>query len=272
MKKSFMGKVLGFGIGFLYGGPVGAFLGLILGVFLDKRVNAIHRVTEPRLGPNPRYAPPEFGDSAQQSAYTLGVIVLGAKMAKADGQVTRQEIEAFKKAFNVPADQLEAVARIFDEAKQSVNGFEPYAAKLSQVFRTTPAVLEEVLTGLFQIALAEGPYLTRMREAYLRRVTALFGFASADFARIAARSGVRQEGKANTQTVGGIDDSYAVLGIGEATENAEIKRAYYALIRKHHPDKLAAQGMPPELVAQANEKMKRINAAYDKISKIKGIK
>jgi DnaJ like chaperone protein len=65
-----------------------------------------------------------------QIAFTIGVIALGAKMAKADGVVTRDEVIAFKEVFKVPEREMENVSRIFNLAKQDVVGYEAYAISL----------------------------------------------------------------------------------------------------------------------------------------------
>jgi DnaJ like chaperone protein len=200
----------------------------------------------------------------------MGVVVLGAKMAKADGRVNREEIEAFKRVFHIAAAQEAAVGALFDRARLSAEGFEPYAFQLARVFHANPTVLEEILSGLFMIAAADSAGLSSAEIVFLKRVAFIFGFGSEDFARIAAMSGVRMPER--ERPVRPTIEAFAILGIAETAEPDTIKAAYRALIREHHPDKLMAQGMPPEFVATATEKMKRINAAYDAVCKIKGMK
>ena len=199
----------------------------------------------------------------------MGVVVLSAKMAKSDGRVTRAEVDAFKRVFHISPAQENAIGRLFDRARHSADGFEPYAFQLAHVFRGKPAVLEEILTGLFIIATADAA-LETAEASFLQRVAYIFGFDANAFARIAARAGVRMQGqeKPRDQT----HEAFAILGITESATNEQIKLAYRALIREHHPDKLMAEGMPPEFVATATEKMKRINVAYDTICKIRDIK
>ena len=211
-----------------------------------------------------------FTATVEQSAFTMGVVVLGAKMAKADGRVTRAEIEAFKRVFNIAPAQEATIGRLFDRARLSADGFEPYAFQLANVFRSKRAVLEEILGGLFIIGAADYSGLSPAEITFLKRVSFIFGFNGEDFARIAARAGVNlpQSERPKNQA----PDSFAILGIKESASAEEVKIAYRALIREHHPDKLMAQGMPPEFVATATEKMKRINVAYDAVCKIKGIK
>jgi DnaJ like chaperone protein len=143
--------------------------------------------------------------------------------------------------------------------------------RLAQVFKYNNLILEEILTGLFIVAASDSMGLLSPAEAnFLGRVASMFEFTVNDFVRIAARSGVRLPTRPSVQTTR--DMNYVVLGLPEDASPETIKKTYHALIRKHHPDRLAAQGLPQELVAQATEKMKRINAAYDAICKSKGIR
>lgn len=197
--------------------------------------------------------------------------MLGAKMAKADGRVSRAEIDAFKRVFRVRESEVDKIAHIFDEARKSVGGFEPYAMRLAQVFRRNPAVLEEILTGLFLIAASDSAGAVSPAEAnFLSRVAVLFDFSVEDFVRIAARSGVILPGRRSATKPQ--DSAYVVLGLDPGASEVDIKKTYRALIRKHHPDALVAQGLPKELIEQATEKMKRINEAYANICKARGIK
>lgn len=264
------GKFIGSTLGLILGGPVWALVGLVLGHLHDTNPSILfdeqaRRYSSSNDGTLFRRS---FADNLQQSTFTMGVIVLGAKMAKADGRVSREEIAAFRRVFHfADADAIE-IGRVFDQARQTASGYEPYASRLAHVFRRNPAVLEEVLTGLFLVAVADQTGLSMAKVVFLRRVAVIFGFTETDFTRIAARSGVRLPGESAAKR----DDGYAVLGLSASATEAEIKKTYRTLIRKHHPDKLASQGLPPELMAQATEKMKRINAAYSTICKARGIK
>ena len=255
------GKIIGGLLGFSIGGPWGAAVGLIIGHIHDTQ-----RESGISFWGNSR----DFAATIEQSVFTMGVIVLGAKMAKADGRVTRAEIEAFKRVFQIAPDQEATVGRLFDRAKQSAEGFEPYAHQLANAFRANEAVLEEILGGLFIIAAADHAGLSAAEINFLRRVAFIFGFGSEDFIRIAARSGVRYH--APEKPPNPTAEAFVLLGITETASVEETKAAYRALIREHHPDKLMAQGMPAAFIATATEKMKRINAAYDTVCKIKRIR
>ena len=197
----------------------------------------------------------EAGDGTKQVAFTIGVIVLGAKLAKADGRVTRDEISAFKEVFRIPPDEAKNVGRVFDQARKAAHGFEPYAKQISRLFRDNPAVLEELLDGLFHIARADGK-VTEDEIAYLREVAQIFGFGDADWDRIRAAN------------VGpDSSDPFTIIGVSRDDSDETIKAAYRKLVVENHPDKLVAQGMPQEFIDVANEKLATINAAYDRIRK-----
>ena len=258
------GKIIGGFLGLCFGGPWGAAIGMIIGHMHD---------TKPQEAPDSASlwsTIGEFGRNTDQATFTMGVVVLGAKMAKTNGRVTRAEIEAFKRVFRISPSQEKAIAHLFDKARLSADGFEPYAFQLAQVFRRNKPVLEEILSGLFIIAAADYSGLSPAEVTFLKRVSFIFGFNGEDFFRIAARSGVRLAPQ--EKPIDPVSESCAILGVAETASGEEIKIAYRALIREHHPDKLMAQGMPPEFVATATEKMKRINVAYDLLGKIKGIK
>ena len=241
---SVWGKILGGAAGFAIGGPIGAILGGVAGHAVDK------------MRESTREAPDD--DATRRVAFTIGVIVLGAKMAKADGVVTRDEVGAFKEVFHVPPDELKNVGRVFDQARKDVRGFEPYARQLGRMFRHNPAVLEELVEGLFHIARADGK-VTADELDYLHRVVEIFGLEPARWERLRAANLGAGDG-----------DPYGVLGVRRDASDAEIKAAHRKLVLENHPDKLVAQGMPAEFVDLANEKLATINAAYDQIRKQRG--
>jgi len=244
---SIWGKIIGGVAGFALGGPLGAIMGAVAGHAVDRlrESETAHEVDEL--------------EDTRQVAFTIAVIVLGAKLAKADGVVTRDEINAFKQIFRVPPDEMKSVGRLFNEARQDAEGFEPYAEQIARMFRKNPAVLEELLSALFLIAKANDTYHPA-QKAYLNRVATIFGFDGKTFRRIESV----HFGTAKT-------DPYEVLGVPRSTTDAALKAAYRKLVRENHPDALMAQGMPKEFVELANEKLAAINAAYDRIRKERGL-
>ncbi|MEM9205972.1 MAG: DnaJ family molecular chaperone [Pseudomonadota bacterium] len=245
---SIWGKIGGAAAGLALGGPLGALVGAVAGHFVVDR----DRSEEAEAA---RAAKRE---EKRRIAFTIGMIALSAKMAKADGVVTADEVKAFKDLFEVPEAEYANVQRMFDLAKGDVRGYEAYALQLKSLFDDEPAMLEDVLGGLFHIAKADG-VLHEAEGAYLETVASLFGFSQDDFQRIRAMH-VRDE-----------ENPYVVLGIDPSASNAEIKKHYRKLVAENHPDKLIARGVPEEFIAIANEKLAGINSAYDRIQKERGI-
>lgn len=197
------------------------------------------------------------GDPRRRVAFTIAVIALGAKMARADGAVTRDEVAAFGEVFQVPPGEEEHLRLVFDIARKSIAGFESYARQVGRLFATDPAVLEDLLGGLFYIALADGS-LSSAEDAYLREVARHFGFGAAEYARIRAlHAGPGADGGENP---------YVILGVSPSASAEAVREAYHRLVRETHPDLVIAQGLPPECIALATARLARINAAYEQIA------
>ena len=198
------------------------------------------------------------GDPRRRIVFTIAVIALGAKMARADGDVTRDEVAAFREVFQVPPQEQDHVRVVFDLARKSIAGFESYARQIGRLLAGDRAVLENLLGGLFHIALADGR-VCPAEDAYLREVARHFGFSAGDYARIRAHHvGPEEEGA---------EDPHAILGVGPDASLGAIREAYYRLVRESHPDLVIAQGLPPECIALATARVARINAAYDRLAK-----
>jgi DnaJ like chaperone protein len=194
-----------------------------------------------------------------QVPFAVGVIMLGAKMAKADGVITGGEVNAFKAAFKVSAGEMKQAARVFNLAKQDVAGYEACAEQLVTVFKGNRRLLEDVLEGLFQIAKADDE-VHPQEEQFLSRVAKLFGFTDTEFSYIKAR-----------HVIAAKRNPYDVLGIQPTIGNEELKSHYRRLIAENQPDKLMARGVPEEFVTIAAEKVATINEAYNAIAKHRGI-
>ena len=245
---SIWGKVVGGAAGFAIGGPLGAILGAVAG-------HAVDKMSDDTRDPDKAA---KTDDPTRRIAFTIAVIVLSAKMAKADGKVTREEIAAFKQIFHVPPEEMKNVGKLFDQARRDARGYEPYAKQIARLFRDRPAVLEELLGGLFHIAKADGR-VTEDELSYLRSVSEIFGLDETAWLRVkSANMGADAQ------------DPYGVLGVSHDATNEEIKTAYRKLIRENHPDKLVAEGLPQEFIDLANEKMATINSAYDHLRKLRG--
>jgi DnaJ like chaperone protein len=233
---SIWGKIAGAGVGLAVGGPLGALVGAVAGHLVIDRALADDEVV-----------------------FTVALIALSAKMAKADGQVTEAEIRAFEEVLKVPESERTNVNRVYRIAQQDVAGFQAYAEQVARVYRDRPAVLEDVLDALFHIAKAD-KYIHPAELEYLRTVADIFGFSEVEFARIRAS----HLGPERT-------DPYLVLGITPDISSEDLKKAYRRLVRENHPDTLIARGVPKELVSIANEKLAMINVAYEKILRQRGL-
>ena len=199
------------------------------------------------------------GSAENQVAFTVGVIALGAKMAKADGVVTDDEVNAFKEVFKIPQGEMTNVARVFNLAKQDVTGYEAYAEQLAAMFKGDRKLLEDVLEGLFHIAKADR-VLHPNEEQFLAQVAKRFGITETEFSYIKARHATATK-----------RNPYDVLGVKPSIGNDELKSHYRKLVVENHPDKLMARGVPKEFVAIATEKVAAINEAYGQIVKERGI-
>jgi len=185
--------------------------------------------------------------------------VLGAKMAKADGVVTRDEVRAFREVFQIPPDEVRNVGRVFDMARKDASGYEPYARQVARLFSDNSAVLEDLLHGLFHIAKADG-VVHPAEIAFLKGVAEIFGFDELDFQRIRAH-----------HMAADAADPYVILGVPHDADDDEVRRAYRRLIREHHPDRLIAEGLPQEFIDLGSQKMAHINDAYERVRRQRGI-
>jgi len=186
--------------------------------------------------------------------FTLGIISLSAKMAKADGLVTIDEVQAFKHAFKVSPGEMKEAARAFNLAKRDATGYEVLASELVDLFKGNRKLLEDVLEGLFHIAKADEEVHPR-EEQFLGQVAKLFGFTDAEFSHIKARHMVAAK-----------RNNYEVLGVSSSIGDEELKRHYRKLVADNEPDKLLARGVPMEFVAIGIEKVATITEAYEAIA------
>ena len=194
-------------------------------------------------------APPE-----RSVAFTIAVIALGAKMAKADGLVTRDEVTAFREVFQIAEADAAEAAKVFNLARQDVAGFDDYARRISTMFADQPQILTDLMEGLFHIAMADGIYHPN-ENAFLEEVCDIFGLNEDTFATLKARF------VPNTSPL-----PHSVLGIAPGASMEKARKAWQALVRANHPDALIARGLPPEAIRLAEKRMIDINRAWETIS------
>jgi DnaJ like chaperone protein len=195
----------------------------------------------------------------RQIGFTIGVIALGAKMARVDGEVSEVERAAFRAFFEVPPGEEANVERFFDLAKRDAAGFETYARQVAALFPDAPEILENVIEGLFSIAQADGR-IDVAEADYLAKVAGIFGLPSSRFER------------AKAAALGAVEcEPCVVLGIDPMATDEQIREAWLRQVRANHPDRLMAQGLPEEAIAVANRKLALINDAYDRLRRQRGL-
>jgi DnaJ like chaperone protein len=232
---SVWGKVGGAAAGLVVGGPVGAVVGAVIGHFV------LDREGDPGV------------------AFTIALVALSGKMARADGVATDRDFAVFRSVFAIPPEEENNVRRIFNMARQDIAGFEHYAQQIARLLAGNPAVLEDVLDGLFEIAKSDG-VLHPCEARFLERVAEIFGFAPGEFRRIRASHFAPE-----------LTDPYVILGLSYSADEDELKQTYRRLVRENHPDSLMARGVPHEFIKLATDKLAAINNAYDKIRAERGL-
>ncbi|AOZ68968.1 molecular chaperone DjlA [Rhodobacter xanthinilyticus] len=193
-------------------------------------------------------APPE-----RSVAFTIAVIALGAKMAKADGQVTRDEVAAFRRVFQIPPEEEANAARVFNLARTDVAGFDAYARKIAAMFGPGAPVLKDLLEGLFAIALADGDYHEN-EDSFLAEVARAFGLGEGCFRAVRA-----------AWVPDAVPDPWSVLDLAPGTPLAQVRARWKALVREAHPDRAVARGLPAEAVRLAEARLVALNRAWEAI-------
>lgn len=187
--------------------------------------------------------------------FTIAVIALGAKLAKADGQVTKDEVTAFRRVFTIDEREAANAARVYNLARQDVAGFDAYARKIAAMFGPDHSdVLEDLMEGLFLIALADGSYHPRENEV-LAEVARIFGLSDTCFRALRA-----------SFVEGAPRDPYDVLGIPPGTPIDEARAAWKRAVKENHPDRMLARGVPEEAIKLAERRLIALNAAWEEIS------
>ena len=188
-------------------------------------------------------------------AFAMAVIGLGAKMAKADGTVTRDEVTAFREVFHIPPEDEANAARIYNLARQDVAGFDSYARQIATMFQDNKPVLEDLLEGLFHIATADGHY-HQAEDRFLSVVAEIFGQSQRSFMAMRSR-----------YVPDAVPDPYAVLGVEPDDDLITIRSRFRDLVRENHPDRMMARGVPAEAVKLATSRLAAINAAWERIQR-----
>jgi DnaJ like chaperone protein len=240
---SIWGSLIGGMVGFSLGGPFGMLLGSLIG-------GKISRARSGSTG--------NFGAFAQpQQIFALSLIVLSAKLSKADGQVSKEELIAVRDKLKIPESEIEQVGKIFNKAKQESTGYEPYAQQITQIYKNNQNVLEEVINILFYIAEADGN-VSKSELDMIKHIAQIFGLNQSQFNSI-------QESRKSSDKL----NPYVVLGSNPEEDIQTIRKKYLQLSKENHPDMLISKGVPKEVIEESKKKMRAINSAWDQIQKLK---
>ena len=236
------GSLIGGMIGFSLGGPFGMLLGSLIG----------GKISRARSGAR------NFGTFAQpQQVFALSRIILSAKLSKADGQVSKEELIAVKDKLGIPENELDQVGKIFNKAKEESAGYEPYAQQISQIYRGNINVLEEVINILFYIAEADGN-VSKSELKMIEHIAQIFGLTEIQF------NSVKESRKSSDKL-----NPYIVLESNPDDTIEIIRKRYLKLSKEHHPDLLVSKGVPQEVIDESKAKMRAINSAWNQVQKLK---
>jgi DnaJ like chaperone protein len=255
----YWGKVIGGVAGFAMGGPFGAAIGAALGHAADSGMaTRIQFPFSSATGSISGQAKVAAMLGQKQQLFSISVVAISAKLAKCDGPVTRSEIETFRRQFRIPDSNAREIGRLFDQARETADGYEIHAMQLGEAFADNQATLELVLGSLFAIARADGA-VNLKEQAFLANVHRAFKLDRTAWDR---SSGTSPAKPANTDP-----DPYEILGVARSADGAELRAVWRKLMRENHPDALAARGVPPEFIEKASASVARINAAWDRIKR-----
>ena len=236
---SIWGSLVGGMIGFSLGGPFGMLLGSLIGGKVSRSRRSFKSFAQP------------------QQIFALALIVLSAKLSKADGQVSKEELVAVKDKLKIPEHELDQVGKIFNKAKEESTGYEQYAQQISEIYKGNINVLEEVINILFYIAEADGN-VSDQEYKMIQHVSQIFGLNYMQFNGIA-------EGRKSSDKL----NPYVVLESKPDDNLGDIRKKYLKLSKEHHPDLLLSKGVPTEVIEESKNKMRAINSAWDQVQKLK---
>ena len=182
---------------------------------------------------------------------------MSAKLSKADGQVSKEELVAVRDKLKIPDNEIEQVGKIFNKAKEESTGYEPYARQISQIYKSNPNVLEEVINILFYIAEADGN-ISQSELNMIQNIAEIFGLNDTQF------NSIKESRKSSDKL-----NPYIVLGCNPDDNLQNIRKKYLKLSKEHHPDLLMSKGVPQEVIEESKKKMRSINSAWDQIQKLK---
>ena len=238
---SIWGSLIGGFVGFSFAGPIGALIGSMIGGKISSRRSSAYQQS--------------FVNN--QKIFAISLIILTAKLAKADGHVSKEELIAIKQKLKVPDNEIDQVGEIFNKAKNDSLGYEPYAQQIAQIYQNNRQILDEVINILFYIAESDGN-LADSELVIIKNIAKIFGITESQF------EGIKESRKDSDKL-----NPYVVLGCTPNDDFATIRKKYLKLSKEHHPDILTSKGVPTELIEESKKKMRAINSAFDRIERMR---
>ena len=238
---SIWGSLIGGFVGFSFAGPIGALIGSMIGGKISSRRSSVY----------------QHSFVNNQKIFAISLIILTAKLAKADGHVSKEELIAIKQKLKVPDNEIDQVGKIFNKAKNDSLGYEPYAQQIAQIYQNNRQILDEVINILFYIAESDGN-LADSELVIIKNIAKIFGITESQF------EGIKESRKDSDKL-----NPYVVLGCTPNDDFATIRKKYLKLSKEHHPDILTSKGVPTELIEESKKKMRAINSAFDRIERMR---
>jgi DnaJ like chaperone protein len=264
MAMQWTGKVVGGLLGMLTAGPLGAFVGVILGHQFD--ANA------PDMRQRPRLDAGAVGDLFFRTTFR----VMG-HIAKADGRVSEQEIEAARAVMSelrLSPVQVRAAIDEYTLGKRPGFGFDNALDELTQACAGHPELLRVFVEIQMRAALG-GNNLGVPARRLMQRLASRVGMSLIDLAHIEAvlriRNGGFTQGAARHGRALELEEAYRVLEVSADAGKDDIVKAYRRQLSRHHPDKLKANGLPESMIEHAKQRTQQIIQAYDVIRERRGI-
>lgn len=259
---SWWGKIIGGSFGFMLGGPLGAVFGAALGHNVDRGVEQMGGV-----GFSPG------GQQRVQGAFFTATFSVMGYIAKADGQVSKDEIEianALMRQLNLSPEMIVTARRLFGEGKSPNFPLDDILIQFRQECHRRKTLMRMFLEMQIHAAFADGVLHPAEKKA-LQHICDMLGFSQQEFDHMIelVRAHGGGSGAKGPDSTGGLNLSmaYKVLDVETSATDAEVKKAYRRLMNQHHPDKLVAKGLPDEMMQVAKEKTQEIKAAYDVVKK-----
>ena len=251
-------KYIGLVLGYWAMGFFGALLGFFIGGSID-------RARELGVGGiNP------LNIKQRQQVFLETVFILMGKLAKADGHISKQEVnhvEDFIKKAGMTTEHRQEAIRLFKQGAEKDFDINDTLDHFMDACGQTLHLRQTLLMYLTVIGLADGK-LDSAEQTVLEEIALRIGYSKTEFKHL-LDSVLNQANFANHQTdpKTALPDAYKALGVSEQDTDQQIKRAYRKLMSQHHPDKLMGQGVPEDMIKVATEKAKEIQLAYDLIKK-----